>query len=253
MGRICIAPLHGILAMAPDVSLWPLIGVAVIVAGFILRFNPMIVVIGAAIATACAAGFGALATLNAIGTGFLKTRNLTLAVILPLATIGLLERHGLRQHTQDWIRRFRTATAGQLLIVYLAMRELLAAIGLTAIGGHATMVRPLLAPMVEGAAEARHGKLPDRIRYRLYAFAAATDNVGLFFGEDIFVAFGAVVLITTFLHEAGIDVEPLKVAMWGIPTAGIAFVVHAWRLHRLDRTLAREMQDEAAAAQGRPA
>ena len=233
--------------MAPDVSLWPLIGVAVIVAGFILRFNPMIVVIGAAIVTACAAGFGALATLNAIGTGFLKTRNLTLAVILPLAAIGLLERHGLRQHAQAWIQRFRAATAGQLLIVYLAARELTAAVGLTGLAGHVQMVRPLIAPMVEGAAEARHGKLPDRIRYKLRAMAAATDNVGLFFGEDIFVAFGAVVLITTFLHEAGIDVEPLQVAFWGLPTAGIAFVVHALRLHRLDGMLAREMRDATPA------
>ena len=227
--------------MTPDVSLWPLLGVAVIIAGFVLRFNPMIVVIGAAIVTACAAGFGVVATLTAIGTGFLKTRNLTLAIILPLATIGLIERHGLRQHAQAWIQRFRQATAGQLLIVYLAVRELSAAVGLTGLGGHVQMVRPLIAPMTEGAAEAKHGKLPDRIRYKLRALAAATDNVGLFFGEDIFVAFGAVVLITTFLHEAGITVEPLQVAMWGIPTAGVAFVVHAIRLLRLDRTLAREI------------
>ena len=233
--------------MAPDVSLWPLIGVAVIIAGFILRFNPMIVVVGAAIVTACAAGFGVVATLSAIGTGFLKTRNLTLAIILPLATIGLLERHGLRQHAQNWIQRFRSATAGQLLIVYLAVRELAAALGLTGLGGHVQMVRPLIAPMTEGAAEAKHGPLPDRIRYRLRALAAATDNVGLFFGEDIFVAFGAVVLITTFLKEAGIAVEPLKVAFWGLPTAGVAFVVHAVRLWRLDGQLAREMRDAPAA------
>ena len=233
--------------MAPDVSLWPLIGVAFIIAGFILRFNPMIVVVGAAIVTACAAGFGVVATLSAIGGGFLKTRNLTLAIILPLATIGLLERHGLRQHAQNWIQRFRNATAGQLLIVYLAVRELAAALGLTGLGGHVQMVRPLIAPMAEGAAEARHGPLPDRIRYRLRALAAATDNVGLFFGEDIFVAFGAVVLITTFLKEAGIAVEPLKVAFWGLPTAGVAFVVHAVRLWRLDSALAREMRDEPAA------
>jgi uncharacterized membrane protein len=232
--------------MTPDVSLWPLIGVAVIVAGFVLRFNPMIVVIGAAIVTAFAAGFGPVATLSAIGAGFLKTRNLTLAIILPLATIGLLERHGLRQHAQAWIQRFRSATAGQLLIVYLAVRELAAALGLTALGGHAQMVRPLIAPMTEGAAEARHGPLPDRIRYKLRAMAAATDNVGLFFGEDIFVAFGAIVLITTFLHGAGLDVEPLHVAFWGLPTAAFAFVVHAFRLHRLDAALAREMGDERA-------
>ena len=239
--------------MAPDVSLWPLIGVAVIIAGFVLRFNPMIVVIGAAIVTAFAAGFGIVATLTAIGTGFLKTRNLTLAILLPLATIGLLERHGLRQHAQAWIQRFRNATAGQLLIVYLAVRELAAALGLTGLGGHAVMVRPLIAPMTEGAAEARHGKLPDRIRWRLRAMAAATDNVGLFFGEDIFVAFGAVVLITTFLKEAGIAVEPLKVAFWGLPTAGVAFVVHAIRLWRLDAALAREMRDAPAAEPSAPA
>ena len=238
--------------MAPDVSLWPLIGVAVIIAGFVLRFNPMIVVIGAAIVTACAAGFGPVQTLAAIGTGFLKTRNLLLALLLPLATIGLLERHGLRQHAQAWIQRFRNATAGQLLIVYLAVRELAAAVGLTGLGGHAPMVRPLIAPMAEGAAEARHGPLPDRVRYKLRAFAAATDNVGLFFGEDIFVAFGAIVLITTFLHEAGINVEPLNVALWGIPTAVVAFVVHAFRLWRLDGQLAREIaaaraDDEGAA------
>ena len=229
--------------MAPDVSLWPLIGVAVIVAGFVLRFNPMLVVIGAAVVTAFAAGFGVVATLSAIGTGFLKARNLTLAIILPLATIGLLERHGLRQHAQAWIRRFRKATAGQLLIAYLAAREFTAALGLTALGGHVQMVRPLIAPMAEGAAEARLGPLPDRVRNRLRAMAAATDNVGLFFGEDIFVAFGAIVLITTFLREAGVAVEPLKVAFWGLPTAGVAFVVHALRLLRLDRTLARDMRD----------
>ncbi|XLM23020.1 DUF969 family protein, partial [Chromobacterium piscinae] len=32
---------------------------------------------------------------------------------------------------------------------------------------------------------------------------AATDNVGLFFGENLFVAFGAVILMHTFLHENG--------------------------------------------------
>ena len=236
--------------MAPDVSLWPLIGVAVIIAGFVLRFNPMIVVIGAAIVTAGAAGFGAVQTLAAIGTGFLKTRNLLLALPLPLATIGLLERHGLRQHAQAWIQRFRNATAGQLLIVYLAVRELAAAVGLTGLGGHAPMVRPLIAPMAEGAAEARHGPLPDRVRYKLRAFAAATDNVGLFFGEDIFVAFGAIVLITTFLHEAGINVEPLNVALWGIPTAVVAFVVHAFRLWRLDGQIAREIAAAKADDEG---
>jgi uncharacterized membrane protein len=230
------------------VNLWPLIGVAVIIAGFVLRFNPMLVVVVTAIVTAFAAHFPVDKILAAIGSGFIKTRNLPLIILLPLTVIGLLERHGLRQHAQNWISTIKSATVGRLLIVYLAARQLTSSIGLTSLGGHPQMVRPLLAPMAEGAAEARYGKLSDKVRFKLRAFAAATDNVGLFFGEDIFVAFGAIVLMTTFLREAGVEVEPIHVALWGIPTAICAFVIHAFRLHRLDRMLERELRGEAPPA-----
>jgi len=190
--------------MEHAVNLWPLLGVVVIIAGFVLRFNPMLVVAAAAVVTGVAAQFPAEQVLAAIGTGFIKTRNLPLIILLPLAIIGLLERHGLREHAQSWIARIKSATAGRLLIVYLAARQLTAAAGLTSLGGHPQMVRPLLAPMAEGAAETRYGKLTEAVRYKLRAYAAATDNVGLFFGEDIFVAFGAIVLMSTFLREAGI-------------------------------------------------
>ncbi|UUC94392.1 MULTISPECIES: DUF969 domain-containing protein [Comamonas] len=239
--------------MPVDVNLWPLIGVLIIIAGFALRFNPMLVVIVTAIGTAFAAGFPLDKVLAAIGTGFIKTRNLPLIILLPLAVIGLLERHGLRQHAQNWISSIKSATAGRLLIVYLAARQLTAAIGLTSLGGHPQMVRPLLAPMAEGATENRYGKLSGKVREKLRAMSAATDNVGLFFGEDIFVAFGAIVLMTTFLKEAGIEVEPIHVALWGIPTAVSAFAIHAFRLHRLDKQLAREIAAEKKVAQGEQA
>jgi len=227
--------------MATPVNLWPLIGVAVIIAGFVLRFNPMLIVAAAAIITGFAAQLPIEKILTAIGTGFLKTRNIPLIILLPLAVIGLLERHGLRERAQMWISSIKAATAGRLLIVYLFVRELTAAVGLTGLGGHPQMVRPLLAPMAEGATEARYGKLSDATRFKLRAYSAATDNVGLFFGEDIFVAFGAIVLMVTFLKEAGIVVEPMHVAVWGIPTAICAFLIHGFRLWLLDRRLAREL------------
>lgn len=227
--------------MQTAVNLWPLIGVAVIIVGFVLRFNPMLIVAASAVATGIAAGFSPQHILAAIGTGFIKTRNIPLIILLPLAVIGLLERHGLRERAQTWIGNIKAATAGRLLIVYLLVRELTAAVGLTGLGGHPQMVRPLIAPMAEGATENRFGTLPDAIRYRLRAFSAATDNVGLFFGEDIFVAFGAIVLMTTLLKEAGVSVEPIHVAVWGIPTAICAFVIHATRLWLLDRRLEREL------------
>jgi len=221
-------------------NLWPLLGVAVIILGFLLRLHPVLVVAAACFTTGFAAFMPLDHLLASLGTAFIKTRNLPMIYLLPLAAIGLLERFGLREYAQSAIARVRSATAGRLLIVYLAVREISAALGLTALGGHPSMVRPLVAPMAESAAEQRNPKLSEEQRYRVRAMTAATDNVGLFFGEDIFVAFGAIVLMQTILRAEGIEVDPLHMALWGIPTAISAFIIHAWRLHRLDRYLARQ-------------
>jgi uncharacterized membrane protein len=201
--------------MGESLSLWPLIGIAAIVVGFVLRFNPVLVVIVSGIITGLTAHMPIATILEKLGEGFLNTRNLPFILLLPLAVIGLLERHGLKERAQTWIAKIRSATAGRLLIVYLFVREVTAAMGLTSLGGHPQMVRPLLAPMAEGAAE-KNGALPGEVRYRLRAMSAATDNVGLFFGEDIFVAFGAIIFMHNFMLESGgIQTEPLHIALWG--------------------------------------
>lgn len=220
-------------------SYWPLIGIALVVAGFALRLNPALVVVVAGIVTGLVAGHGPLEVLALIGEAFTKQRYLAI-FLLTLPVIGLLERHGLKEHAQAWIRRLRGATAGRLLMVYLGARQLTSMLGLTSLGGHPQTVRPLLAPMTEGAAEAQHGDLPDATREKLKAMSAATDNVGLFFGEDVFIAFGAVLLMQGFLAESGIALEPLHIALWALPTAICAFAIHATRLLRLDRRLARQ-------------
>jgi uncharacterized membrane protein len=226
--------------MHSAVNLWPLLGVAVIIVGFVLRAHPVLVVAAACAVTGFAASMPVMQILDSLGKAFIKTRNLPLIYLLPLAAIGLSERFGLREHAQAIIGRIRTATTGRLLIVYLLVRELSAALGLTGLGGQATMVRPLIAPMAEGAAEARVGTLPETMRHHIRAMAAATDNVGLFFGEDIFVAFGAIVLMQTILRAEGIEVDPVRMALWGLPTAVCAFVIHSWNLHRLDARILRE-------------
>jgi uncharacterized membrane protein len=226
-------------SMQSAVNLWPLAGVAVIVLGFVMRAHPVLVVVAACGVTGVAASMPVEAILASLGTAFIKTRNLPLLLLLPLAAIGLLERFGLKEHAQASIAKFRSATAGRLLIFYLFVRETSAAFGLPSLGGHASMVRPLVSPMAEAAAETQNAKLPDQMRYRIRAMTAATDNVGLFFGEDVFVAFGAIVLMQTILAAEGIAVNPLHIAMWGIPTAITAFIIHAWRLNRLDGQIMR--------------
>jgi len=237
--------------MQSTVNLWPLLGVGVVVLGFLLRAHPVLVAVAACFVTGLAAAMPFDTLLASLGAAFVKTRHLPLILLLPLAAIGLLERYGLREHAQAVILRIKSATTGRILIVYLTIREASAAAGLTSIGGHPTMVRPLVAPMAEAAAQLRHPGLSERLRLRVRAMAAATDNVGLFFGEDIFVAFGAIVLMQTILHAEGIDVDPLHMALWGIPTAISAWIIHAWRLRRLDGEIQRELEAQAAAKDGR--
>jgi len=225
-----------------SVNLWPLLGVGVITLAFLIRLNPMLAVIAAAITTALAAKLPINEVLTLIGTGFVKTRNLSLIILLPLAAIGLMERHGIREKAQEFILNIKSVTVSKLLITYLLFRQLSASVGLTSLGGQPQMVRPLLSPMVEGVANAKYGKLSPATLDKLKAFCAATDNIGLFFGEDIFVAFGAVALMATFLHDAGIDIALFDIAIWGMPTAICAFIIHSWRIYRLDKSLNEEFQ-----------
>jgi uncharacterized membrane protein len=217
----------------------PLLGIAWVVLGFVLRINPALVVVSAGLVTGLLAGKELMAVLTLFGEAFTQQRYLAL-IVLTLPVIGLLERHGLREHAQDWITRLRGATLGRLLVAYLGLRQIAATLGLTSLGGHPQTVRPLLVPMAEGAADSQAGPLTDDEQQRLRALCAATDNVGLFFGEDVFIAFGAVLLMQAVLAEQGIVLEPLHIALWGIPTALCAFVIHALRVLHFERRLLRD-------------
>ena len=215
---------------------WPLIGVAVVIVGFALKRNPVLVVIAAGVASALAAGMGIDDLLALIGDSFVSNRALLLFV-LTLPAIGLLERYGLRERAQAWIASFRKLSLARLLISYLGARQLLSMLGLFDLAGHAQTVRPLIAPMSEAAAKNDGIELDADERERVHALAAATDNVGRFFGEDVFLAFGAVLLIQGFYARNGIQLDPLAIALWALPTAIAAFVIHALRICWVQRTL----------------
>ncbi|MCP1469090.1 putative membrane protein [Sphingobium sp. OAS761] len=218
--------------------MWVLLGIAAIVAGFLLRFHPLLVILVSAAVTGVAAGLDPVAILAALGRAFNDARYVSIIwIVLPV--VGLLEANGLQERARGLIGRMRGATVGRFLIFYLLVRQGLAAVGLTSIAGHAQTVRPLVAPIAEAAAEAQGGALDEADREEIRAWAAATDNIGLFFGEDIFLAIGSILLIKGLLEQYGIMLEPLQLSVWAIPTAIAALVIHGFRLWRLDRRLKR--------------
>ena len=226
-------------------------GILVVVVGFLLRLNPLLVVAAAALVTGLAAGLGPVALISAFGKAYNDNRFVTIIYIL-LPVIGLLERYGLQQRARTLIASLKGATTGRLLVAYLLFRQIFAALGLTSVAGHPQTVRPLVAPMAEAAAEQQQGDLDEPTREKVKAYAAATDNVGLFFGEDIFIAIGSILLMIGFLEQNGISLAPLELSVWAIPTAIVAFVIHATRLLMLDRRLGKESSGTVAAARPAP-
>jgi uncharacterized membrane protein len=225
---------------------WPLLGIAVIVIGFALRFNAVPVVVAAAVVSGLLSGMSIPDLLALLGNSFVSERVLMLFV-LTLPAIGLLEHAGLREHAQRWMARLQRLTLARLLIGYLLGRQLLATLGLTSVAGAAQTVRPLLAPMGEAAAEKILPELDQDDREELRAVAAATDNIGRFFGEDVFVAMGGVLLIQGFYTQHGIELSPLAIALWALPTAVAAFIIQSTRVWLYQRRLQRR----AAALQAR--
>lgn len=216
--------------------MWVLLGIAVIVIGFMLRFNPLLVIVASAAVTGIAAGLDVQAIISAFGKAFNDARYVSIVwIVLPV--IGMLEAFGLQERARGLISGLKGATTGRLLAGYLLMRQATAALGLTSVAGHPQTVRPLVAPMAEAAAEKQAGTLNDNQREEVKAFSAATDNVGLFFGEDIFLAIGSILLMKGLLEQYGIILEPFELSIWAIPTAIAAFLIHGFRLWLLDRRL----------------
>ena len=129
-----------------------LLGVLVVILGFVTRRNPVLVVGVAGIVTGLLGKMSPLEVLAAFGQSFADSRSVTVfAIVLPV--IGLLERYGLREQARTLIGRLGKLSAGRFLAVYLLIRQVTAAFGLNSIGGPAQTVRPLVAPMAEAAAE----------------------------------------------------------------------------------------------------
>lgn len=225
-----------------------LVGILVVAVGFALRFNTLLVVMAAGIVTGLVAGMSFHEIMELFGKYFVENRYMTLPVVLMVPLVGLLERHGLQERAETLIRRTRSATAGRVILLYTLVRQITIALGVR-IGGHAEAVRPLVAPMAEGAARARHGQIPEKTVQLIRANAAAAENTGNFFGEDVFIAVGAILLMKGFFDNLKLEVSVWGMALWGLPTALVASGVMWWRMRVLDRRIAREAakQDQETA------
>ncbi len=206
-------------------------GVAVLIVGMALRVNPLAVVLTSALTTGWLAGITPLALLALIGENF-RDKRFLMVFLLVLPLVATLESLGLREYLKRVMSARRNTTLVSVLSSYFLVRQIASACGLTSLGGHPQSVRPLLVPLAESAAMQRWGVLKKAQLEKLKAFCAGTDNIALFFGEDVFLAFGAVLLIQATLKDYGIVAEALSISVWAIPTAILAAIIHLIRIRR---------------------
>ena len=210
-----------------------LVGILIVIVGFVLKFDTIAVVVVAGIVTGIVAGMSPEKILDVLGTSFVNQRLATLFV-LTLPVIGICERYGLKDKAVDLIRKFKMATSGGIISIWLAIRALSAAFSVR-LGGHPQFIRPLIEPMANAASVARYGKLQEPSVDRIKGYCAASENIGNFMAQNCFMGSSGTLLIVTTLTEQGQQVNALQIAMMSIPIAVLAVLVgiaHNWLFDR---------------------
>jgi uncharacterized membrane protein len=202
-----------------DLNYWVLLGVGVIVVGFLLKIDPIAVVIIAAAVTALVYGASFSEFLEVIGQSFVDNRSVSF-FILTLPMIALSERFGLKEQAVILIRRMRNVTAPRFLFLYTVIRQLCGVFGIR-ISGMVQFVRPIVQPM-SSAAATEAGLGSDKNEELIKAEAAKAENVGNFFGQNGFVAASGVLLIVGTLEGLGYDVQPDEVVVASLPIIFVA-------------------------------
>lgn len=213
-----------------------LIGILVIVVGFILKLDTIAVVLSAGVITGLLGGMNIVEILDTLGSTFTTQRSMALFLLL-LPIIGICERYGLKERAAELIRNIKGMSAGRLVTLYQFIRELAIAAGVKL--GHAEFVRPLIEPMAQGAASGKYDNLDEKSVEQIKAMSAAADNYGNFFAQNVFVANSGVLLIVGTLEELGYSVDALAVAQASIPIAIIALIFGFIQSTYADKKMAR--------------
>jgi uncharacterized membrane protein len=219
-------------------EIFKLVGVAIVVVGFALKFDTILTVVTAGIVTGLVAGMSFVEVLDTMGNAFVDQRLATLFV-LTLPVVGICERYGLKQKALDFIERIQNVTAGKIMSVYIVLRAISAAFSLR-MGGHAQFVRPVVHPMVHGAAIKSYGQIDEETEDIIKGRIAATENVATVFAQNVFMGSAGCLLVVSVLGEQGYKVDAMHVALWSIPVASAAVILSIVQNIILDRRLAEK-------------
>lgn len=200
-----------------------LIGIVIVIVGFALKLDSILIIFLAAVSTALVGGLGVGGLLENLGSNFVSNRSMAIFIIILLVT-GTLERNGLREAAADFIRKFKNVTVGKLVCIYGAMRSFFGAFNV-GFGGVAGFIRPVLLPMAEGAISEDDEPADEDYIEEAKGMASAMENISWFFFQVLFVGGSGGLLVQGTLKGLGYEVELIDLAKVEIPVALAALVV----------------------------
>lgn len=215
-----------------------LIGIVIVIVGFMLKLDSILIILLSGVATALAAGISLYDVLVNLGTTFVQNRNMAIFVIILLVT-GTLERNGLKTAAAELISKVKRATPAMVISLYGIMRLAFAAFNVS-FGGVAGFVRPVIMPMALGSIEAAGLKPQDEYVEELKGMASGMENIAWFFGQMLFVGTSGALLVQSTLKAAGYDVQLLSMALIEIPVALIAVLITAMYYNIKDARLRKK-------------
>ena len=216
-------------------ELLKLLGIVIVVVGFALKLDSILIIMVAAVATAVVGGMDAVSFLDTLGTSFVSNRSMCIFIMTFMLT-GTLERNGLRQAAAALIRKLRNATSGIIISAYGVVRVLFAAFNIN-FGGVAGFVRPVIMPMAQAAVERDGKRIGEKHLEELKGISSGMDNVAWFFGQVLFVGGSGGLLVQGTLAGLGYDVSLVDLAAVQIPVAVAAMLVAVIYYNVIDRRL----------------
>ena len=219
-------------------ELLKLLGILIVVIGFVLKLDSILIIMIAAIVTALVASMDPVTFLETLGSSFVANRSMCVFVMVMVVT-GTLERNGLKQAAANLMMKFKNASAGVVLAIYGVFRLVFAAFNVS-FGGVAGFVRPIVLPMATAAAKKNGKKISEKYEENLKGMASGMENIAWFFGQVLFVGTSGMILVQSTLAGLGYNVELVDLMKVQIPVAIIAVAVAIVYYYLKDKQLSRK-------------
>ena len=199
-----------------------LLGILVVIVGFALKKDSILIILVASIVTAVVSGLGFTEFLKIFGSSFVANRSMAIFILILLIT-GTLERNGLKQASSKLISKVKGASPGMVIGLYGIMRGIFAAFNV-GFGGVAGFVKPIIMPMATGAVETKEHKINENHLDQIKGMASGMENVAWFYCNVLFVGSAGGLLVQSTLASLGYNVELIDLVKVEIPVAIFAIV-----------------------------